>query len=403
VIRILPETTSTSTSIGTELALRSQINLQGKNIHHAEGSILLAPNAKTSIQAGTWAFLDSPTLPTSNFVSTGGQVFIDHGAVINLAGTTDATASVLQNIIELELRGSELSVAPVQRDGELRGETIVVDLGKTDTYEGREWVGTPLADLIGYLGLVQRDVAQLTTAGGTLTISAGDAAVVREGSIIDVSGGWTNFQGGTVATTRVISNGQIVDISEATPDQVYSGIYTGSSSVAHSKWGVVENFNRALAPAGTHYQEGYTQGAKAGSVSITAPSIVLDGALRGNTVAGANQIRNEPRSSALPDAATLALHFRGRENLAPNYFITYPDALDVVFKEGVEQEDVADFSLDANGNATGLAESRKNEVFLSPDLLTTSGFGHLVVTNEDGTITVAEGQNLTASRVGRFL
>ena len=400
VIRILPETTSTATSIGTELALRSQINLQGKNIHHAEGSIILAPNAKTSIQAGTWAFLDSSTQPTSSFVSTGGQVFIDHGAVINLAGTTDAMASVLQNIIELELRGSELSVAPVQRDGELRGETIVVDLGQTGTYDGREWVGTPLADLIGYLGLVQRDVAQLTTAGGTLSISAGDAAVVRDGSIIDVSGGWTNFQGGTVATTRVISNGQIVDISQATPDQVYSGIYTGSSSVAHSKWSVVENFNRALAPAGTRYQEGYTQGANAGSVTITAPSIVLDGSLRGNTVAGANQIRNEPGSSNLPDAATLALHFRGRENLAPNYFITYPDGLDIVFKEGVEQEDVADFSLDANGNATGIPESRKNEVFLSPDLLTSSGFGNLVVTNEDGTITVAEGQHLTTSPGG---
>ena len=400
VIRILPETTSTATTIGTELALRSQINLQGKNIHHAEGSIVLAPNAKTTIQAGTWAFLNSPTLPTSSFVATGGQVFLDHGAVINLAGTTDATASVLQNIIELELRGSELSVAPVQRDGELRGETIIVDLGQTGTYEGREWVGTPLADLIGYLGLVQRDVAQLTTAGGTLSITAGDAAVVREGSIIDVSGGWTNFKGGTVATTRVISNGQIVDISQAAPDQVYSGIYTGSSSVAHSKWGVVEKFNRALAPAGTRYQESYTQGANAGSVTITAPAMVLDGALRGNSVAGANQIRNQPGSSALPEAATLALNFRGKQNLAPNYYVTYPNALDIVFKEGVEQEDVADFGLDANGNATSLPESRRNEVFLSPDLLTSSGFGHLAVTNENGTITVAEGQHLTATPGG---
>lgn len=400
VIRILPESTSKATAIGTELALRSQINLQGKNIHHAAGSIVLAPNAKASIQAGSWAFLDSQTLPTSSFVTTGGQVYLDSGSVINLAGTTDAMASVLQNIIELELRGSELSVAPVQREGELRGETIVVDLGKTGTYEGREWVGTPLADLIGYLGLVQRDVAQLTTAGGALTISAGDSAVLREGSIIDVSGGWTNFSGGTVATTRVISNGQIVDISEATPDQVYSGIYTGSSSVLHAKWGVVENFNRALAPTGTRYQEGYTQGANAGSVTITAPGMALDGTLRGNTVVGANQIRNEPGSSKLPDAAKLALHFRGTQNLAPNYFTTYPDALDIVFKEGVDQDEVPDFSLDADGNAAALPDLRKNQVILSPDRLASSGFGHLVVTNEDGTITVGEGQHLSASPGG---
>lgn len=400
IIRILPETGSSATAIGTKLALRSQINIQGKNIHHAEGSVLLAPNAIASIKAGTWAFIDSPNLPTSTFLSTGGQVFLDHGSVINLAGTTDALASVLQNIIELQLRGSELSVAPVQRDGELRGETIVVDLGKTGTYDGREWVGTPLADLIGYLGLVQRDVAQLTTAGGTLSISAGDAAVVREGSIIDVSGGWTNYQGGTVATTRVISNGQIVDISQATPDQVYSGIYTGNSSVVHSKWGVVENFNRALAPAGTRYQEGYTQGADGGSVTITAPAIVLDGTLRGNTVAGGNQIRNEPGSSNLPEAAKLTLLFRGRENVSPNYFVTYPDALDIVFKEGIEQEDVPDFSLDENGNAAAIPTERKNQVYLSPDLLVSSGFGHLEVANENGSITVAEGQHLTTSTGG---
>ncbi len=400
VIRILPEIGSAATAIGTELALRSQVNIQGKNIHHAEGSILLAPNALASIQAGNWAYIDSPNLPSSTFYSTGGQVFLDSGSVINLAGTTDALASVLQNIITLDLRGSELSVAPVQRDGELRGQEIVVDLGETGTYDGREWVGTPLADLIGYLGLVQRDVAQLTTAGGTLTISAGDAAVLREGSIIDVSGGWTNFSGGTVATTRVISNGQIVDIADAAPDQIYSGIYTGSSSVVHSKWGVVESFNRALAPAGTHYQEGYTQGADAGSVSITAPAIVLDGTLRGSTVAGGKQIRNQPGSSNLPESATLALHFRGRENLSPNYFVTYPDALGIVFKQGVEQEDVGDFTLDANGNAAAIPAERRNQVYLSPDLLTSSGFGHLDVTNENGSITVAEGQHLTTSAGG---
>ncbi|WP_367870916.1 filamentous haemagglutinin family protein [Luteolibacter sp. Populi] len=396
VTRILPESGSTATAIGLQLALRSQVNLQGKTIHLAPGSILLAPNANASLQAGSWAFIQSSTLPTANFVSTNGQVFIDRGATINLAGTIDASASVKQNLIELVLRGSELAPAPVQRDGELRGETIVVDLGQSGVFDGREWVGTPLADLIGYLGLIQRDVAQLTTAGGNLTISAGDSVVVRDGSTIDVSGGWTNFSGATVATTRVISNGQIVDIAQATPDQIYSGIYTGNSSVVHSKWGVVESFNRSLAPAGTHYQEGYTQGAAAGSVTISAPAIALDGTLRGNTVAGANQVRNSPTSSALPTAGSLTLNFRGNENLGPQYYVTYPDGLGVVFKDGEEQEDVADFALDANGSPIALSEDRRTNVFLSPGLLTSQGFGHLVVNNEEGSITVPVGSDLAA-------
>ncbi len=395
VTRILPETGSDAKTIGTELPLRSQANIQGKTVHFASGSILLAPNADVTVRAGAWHYIPSATLPSSTFVSTGGQVYLDTGAVINLAGTTDASASVTQNLVELELRGSELAPAPVQRDGELRGQTIIVDLGITGTYEGREWVGTPLADLIGYLGLIERDAAQLTTAGGNLTISAGDSAVIREGSIIDVSGGWTNFAGGTVATTRVVSNGQVVDISQATPDQIYSGIYSANSEIVHSKWGVTESFFRALAPSGARYQAGYTQGAAAGSVTISAPSIALDGTLLGNTVAGANQIRNATGTSSLPAAAALTLNFRGQTLLSSVVYTNYPDPLDIVITRDFEREDVADFTLDENGNPLPLADARKSKVHLSPDLLIESGFGHLTLNNEEGTILLAEGNHLS--------
>ena len=248
VMRILPETESKAKTVGVELALRSQINIQGKTVLHASDSVLLAPNAKVSILAGSWDFIDSPSLPTATFLSSNGQVYIDTGAIIDLSGTAGASASVTQNILELELRGPELAPSPIQRDGKLRGVAITVDANITGTYDGREWVGTPLADLTGYLGLIQRDVSQLTVAGGDLIISAGDSAVVRDGSIIDVSGGWTNFKGATVASTRVFQDGKLVDISDATPDRVYSGIYSATSTVSNPKWGVVDVFRHALAP-----------------------------------------------------------------------------------------------------------------------------------------------------------
>src|SRR5262249_46447701 len=54
VTQILPEVSSTETVVGTELALPSQINLQGEAIHLATDSLLVAPSATVNLNAGTW-------------------------------------------------------------------------------------------------------------------------------------------------------------------------------------------------------------------------------------------------------------------------------------------------------------------------------------------------------------
>ncbi|MCW1911936.1 filamentous hemagglutinin family protein [Luteolibacter sp. GHJ8] len=387
VTRILPQWADTDRAVGSELALRSQINLQGQTIHLDEGSEILAPNARVSMKAGRWVGLSST--PYSTFIADGGQVYIDRGAVVNLAGTAGASASVLQNYLTLVLRGSELAVAPLQQDGELRGDTITVDITQTGTYNGRDWVGTPLADVSGFVNLIERDVSQLTTAGGSLDISAGGSVVIRDGSTIDVSGGWTDFTGAVVRTTQVISNGQLIDIANATPDQVYSGIYTGTSNIVHSKWGVVEGFHQALAPNGQRYQQGYTQGANAGGLSISAPSIALDGNLVGNTVQGTNQVRSGSTGSNLPAAASLALRFQAQLLSAGSILTWHPEQPDVIFGNA-DQEDVADFATDASGAPFALAESRRETVYLSPDLFSTHGFGNLTVENAEGNILLPE-------------
>ena len=280
ITRILPEYGSDTKVTGTELALRSQIEAQGKSIYLGEGAAILAPNAKVSFKAGEWTAI--PNGPFSSFLASTGQIYLDRGAEINLAGTVDAVASVLQNYLTVTLRGPELSVAPLQRDSDLRGNTIVVDVTRTGTYNGRDWVGTPLADVSGYLNLIERDVAQLTTAGGTLDLSAGGSVVIREGAKVDVSGGWTNFVGDTVQTTKLRINGRLVDIADATPDQVYGGIFSGTSTIINEKWGVSETYVLPLAPTGKRYQATFTEGAAAGGISISSPSLALDGKLIGH-------------------------------------------------------------------------------------------------------------------------
>jgi hypothetical protein len=228
VIRILPEWNNTEKAVGTELALRSQINLQGKTVLLGRDAKVFAPNALVSVKAGNWVFNDAITPPTSTFVASGGQVYFEPGASIDVSGSTGVTAPLSQVILSLVLRGGELAPSPLQRTGVLRGPTLTVDLRNHGVYNGREWVGTPLADLTGYVGLIERTAGELTLAGGSVEISAGGSVVMQPGSGVNVSGGHVEYPGGTVKTSRLWADGHLVDIKNATPDRVYSGIYTGT-------------------------------------------------------------------------------------------------------------------------------------------------------------------------------
>jgi len=388
-IRILPEWFSDETVVGIELALRSQINLRGEVIHLGTNSDILAPNALISLDAGTWR----PFNNSFKLIHDRGQIYFDPGAAINVAGSTDIAASITQNILALELRGSELADSPLQRTGVLRGTTLYLDIRKTGSYNGFSWVGTPLGDASGFLGLVQRNVGQLTTAGGTVSLAAGGSVVMQPGSLIDVSGGWVNYDGGMVQTSRVTSGGQLLDISSATPDRLYDGIYTGKFRQSSAKWQVTETFLHPLALLGEHYETAYTQGANGGSISIVAPSMALDGDLRGNTVDGPRQRAAEPAPSAL------SLLFQAQDPTRTGFPQYSPTPPAVVFASTSNAALVAEFALDANGHALPLSSERTSTLTLSPELTNSFGFGNLSINNGAGTILVPEGITL-ATGVG---
>src|SRR4029077_38455 len=96
------------------------------------------------------------------------------------------------------------------------------------------------------------------------------------------------------------------------------------SVVDHSKWGIVQEFMNPLAMGG-HFEAGYVQGMNGGSINITAPSMALDGTLRGNTVAG-------PRQRAVqPAPSTLALNFQAQSSNGSLIFPTSPTPPDILF------------------------------------------------------------------------
>ena len=236
-------------------------------------------------------------------------------------------------------------------------------------FNGKSWIGTPLADVSGYVNLVQRTVAELSTVGGTVNLNAGGSVVLQPGATIDVSGGSIDYQGAFVQTSRVVSGGHIFDIAQATPDRVYSGLYTGSIT-DHSKWGIVDVNTNPLALGG-HFEPGYVQGANGGAINVSAPSMALDGALRGNIVTGPRQ------RAAQPTPSTLALNFRAQDPNDILFSFISPTPPHVVFSANNNLAPADPFALDADGRPLSLPEDRQNTVILSPDLVNVEGFGNL--------------------------
>ena len=390
-IEILPEWSSTDKVSGTKLALPSKIDISGKTIHMGTDATILAPNANVTLSAGVWNFISGAT-PDSSLILSGGQVYLEPNSLINVAGTTDAVAPNSQNIIVVQLRGSELADSPLQRLGLLRGVNLVVDLRKTGVYNGFTWVGTPLGDLTGYLNLVQRTVSELTTAGGSVKINAGSSTVIQNGAKIDVSAGWTNFEGGYVQTSRVLAYGRLFDIADATPNLVYQGVYDGLFTVNHPRWGVSETYTVPWMLNG-RYDPGYIWGADGGSLSITSPAMALDGDFFGNTLNGPRQ------RSVLAKASTLDLNFtaqRVRANLPYDFSPTPPS---VAFGDG-SQASAGPFEVDAAGDPAPLRADRIARVLLSPSLFNERGFGNFTINNPDGSITVPKGIDLTGPAGG---
>lgn len=393
VIRILPETASSETAIGTVLALRSQVNLTGRTIHFGKNSTLLATNGLVNVAAGEWL----PTNPVPQFVQSAGQIYLDEDAVINVAGSMDVRVPVSQNIISVDLRGSEFANSPLQRLGPLRNATVKVDIRDAGIYQQEMWVGTPLADISGFANLIQRKVGELTVAGGTVTLGAGSSVVMQAGSKIDVSGGSILYEGGAVETTRLIAGNRIIDIRDARPDIVYDGIFSGGTVTTDAKWGVTQVFGNPLAPGGLRFEPTALEGAAGGSLSVTAPGMALDGIFRGASHIG------ERQRSAPPAAGALTLSFTGRDNTYVARPVFSPTPPDIRFETGLGQLAADPFSVDAAGNAPSLREDRLAEVFLAPDIMTAGGFGSLTLRNPEGDITLPAGRILVGPDRGSII
>ncbi|MEI6490919.1 MAG: filamentous hemagglutinin family protein [Verrucomicrobiota bacterium] len=420
VTRILPDYTSTASIPGTSLPENSQINLQGLSIAMMGAATVLAPHADVMFKAGKWTYVDIGNNRTTyqadgtiesglannydgavqKFLYTDGQVYLDSGSLVDVSGMTDVFVPLSQNVVTVQLRGTELADSPVQRSSILRGQKLVVDLRQTGTFNGVAWVGTPLGDLTSLAGITQRDVSQLTATGGTVTMQAGGSIVVQPKATVDVSGGYFKNEGGKIQTTRLLRHGYLVDIASATPDRTYDGIYEGKTTQASAKWGVTKTYGDSLAPMGGYSPKDYISGADGGAITLTAPSIIIGGELVGQTITGPKQLDSPAQM------ASLYITFQADARYIDPVTGSIKDYKTSATPPKIVVADAAPRAIgDLLAEGQRLPDSQTSEFAVSTSWWSSEGggFGHVMVDNRDGDLTIPSGVDIKIQTGGSFL
>ena len=339
------------TAIDDQVQANSSVELMGQKIHLKENSLISAKGGEVSIRALENPLQEKTQTTASNPIPRSDDVVvqIEANSKIDVSGHS-TTLEMSRNNVVVELRGNELKDLPLQRDGALRGETVVVDVRRADEFQ--------LGDISGNLGTVERGVAERTSAGGTININSEGDVRFLTGAEIDVSGGQVNYKAGDIKTTVLDTGLGEVDIHEADPNVVYQGIKE------------IASYNEAA----------YADGADAGTVQIAGHGLIVDGTLKGNAVAGRYQRTEATRPQGgkliigLPDGSGLDVpDFR-----APNIVL---QELNLIESEGA-------YSIGLNESMTdaGLA-AFEDKLLLSTDFLDAGGFNRAEF-NSNGNISI---------------
>lgn len=301
VTEVLPDLTDKATSPDVQKFNPSMVEIMGNKINMLANSQIVVPGGQVILNA-----LQDPhqATPFKLLASVQGsatndsRVYMEGSSSIDVSGTRNVDVKIERNIVQVELFGSVLKDSPLQESGPLRGKKINVDITK----------GTPLGDYSGNEAGIGRTVAERTAAGGTVKIASEGDIIVGQGATVNLSGGSLKYSDGYLNPTKLVAQGKIVDISEASPDRIYDGI-AGTLTRDHAKWAVKEAWIAPLSRG--RLTQGYMEGKNAGTLQFIAPSMVMDGTVIGKTTAGIYQ--RQPYSADLASAPYKTLH-----NLMPN-------------------------------------------------------------------------------------
>jgi filamentous hemagglutinin family protein len=267
----------------------------GGSVDIGAGSLIYAPGANIYVGA-------SPT-PQSAGTAITSQVFIDSGAVIDASGLKDVQVSGDSHEVTISpVTSNDTADTPTQRNT-LAHATVTVDPRLSGVRsDGVAWVGSPLIPAESYAQQVGVTASQLMTKGGNVVIgaspltnpgqtSAASDVIIKPGAVIDVSGGWVTYQPGWVQTSQLVTtDGTVVDIGSATPDQTYLGVYKGYTWT-QPRYGISRTYANPLLTGG-HMEAAYSEGADAGSLIVQSSQPSIQGTIYAEAYTGPRQAQD---------------------------------------------------------------------------------------------------------------
>ncbi|HEY4079018.1 MAG TPA: filamentous hemagglutinin family protein [Rhizomicrobium sp.] len=404
------------------------------------GALLFAPGGDIAIGAAA-----GPNVHVA-LADTLARVFIDDGAIIDVAGLTDILIPANRNLIKISpLKQNELADDPAYKTSFLNGATVYVDprlSGVRD--DGVAWVGSPLIDAASYYQQVGISVQELMTKGGNLIIGTDSFSgpgpaqsspnvVVKSGANINIAGGWVTYQPGIVQTTKLITaDGRVVDIGNADVNDDFVGIYNGYV-VNHPRWALHDTYTNSLI-FGAYYAPSYSEGRDAGSLTLRTSALTFDGTLEAGVFDGPLQLAGgQPGTAAatmfgdertlqavpsqLPTGGMLFVQAeavdvgtllnptpsltRGGDILVQAASAYQSLGNDVTYGQDVTTAADGSLALSTRDPESFLTDAQLGTIRLSDSLLSESHLAQVSLATS-GSVTVAAGANVTLAPGGIF-
>lgn len=295
VTEVTVETADPEKVLGTQEVKKSYVEMSG-GVIDINGSII-AHGGNVSATAAFNPMVPSDGASVDSIVNAT-RIHLGDDASIDVSGV-DATTSMDSNQLAIQLFSEQLKDTPLLRGTDWVGKTIYVDKRK----------GTALVSddaLAAAANLKGQTIAERMSTGGTVTLNAerGDV-VMQSGAVVDVSGGSITYEGGYIRESQVLYKGRKIAVSDADRNTLYSGL-ADEYSQTNKKWGVTRSWS--LGGGLGQYNDTYTDGSAAGSVSISTTDSALNGTFRANTKPGTRQRESMPRGGSFDFKLLTSVH-----------------------------------------------------------------------------------------------
>jgi filamentous hemagglutinin len=248
------------------------------------------------------------------------RVILENGSSIDVSGSwVNLTAA--DRIISVQLNSDELRDAFLYKNGPLQGQTVQVDIT----------TGLSFADISGYLASMPKSAPEMTTKGGTITLTAtggNSDVIVSQGASLNFSGGGLHYASGLFPETMVRIGTNIYTLQNM-PAGVPIDEVLGTYSKTYQRYGVTDTWTGLYYGGPSPYLSflsAFTQGADAGTLTLIGSKVVLDGTMNASVVTGIyqNLLADPTDQNGNPAAVGRKAPQAGTLTIGQSAFLTSP-------------------------------------------------------------------------------